>query len=287
MTRQSHGRSARTHEALFRLRRPPQNGREVSTRRLLGATGSGVVFALLAPVALVSFAGASPVSAAASPLAQGDPQPARTAAASTGARSEVVRVDAARRIDPPTTLAETPTASSAVAVPVGSPTTRSATRTAAAAATPQAAKKVVPLSLATPIQPSDILGNPRITLTDGARRDIAADVVDRRILAVLATIAKDHSITVSTLQSGHSTYVKGTNRVSNHVVGRAADISRVDGNPVNASNDAARDIVDSLLDLPVPIRPSEVGSPWDVESTEVETFTDAGHRDHLHIGFDT
>ncbi len=130
-----------------------------------------------------------------------------------------------------------------------------------------------------------VLASGAITLNARARDDIANGQVDQRILAMLLAVSFEHQIEVTVLRSGHSKYVKGTKRLSNHVSGRAADIGMVDGRLVRQSNKAARAIVDQLLALPAQIRPTEIGSPWNTD--DPETFTDSGHDDHLHIGFDS
>jgi hypothetical protein len=124
-----------------------------------------------------------------------------------------------------------------------------------------------------------------ITLNARSRDDIGTGQVDQRVLALLLAVSFDHQIEVTVLRSGHSKYVKGTKRLSNHVSGRAVDIGAVDGRLVRQSNKAARSILDQLLALPGPIRPTEIGSPWNTDAPE--TFTDSGHDDHLHIGFDS
>jgi hypothetical protein len=54
-----------------------------------------------------------------------------------------------------------------------------------------------------------------------------------------ASCTSGHRLTVSVIKTGHSQFVKGTVRVSNHYVGRAVDIVAVDGADVTAANDAA------------------------------------------------
>lgn len=129
-----------------------------------------------------------------------------------------------------------------------------------------------------------VLASGAITLNAQARDDISNARVDQRILAMLLAVSFDHEIEVTVLRSGHSRFVKGTQRLSNHISGRAVDIGAVDGRLVRQSNKAARAILDQLLALPEPIRPTEIGSPWNTD--DPETFTDSGHDDHLHIGFD-
>jgi hypothetical protein len=130
-----------------------------------------------------------------------------------------------------------------------------------------------------------VLASGAITLNARSRDDIGAGQVDQRVLAMLLAVSFDHKVEVTVIRSGHNKYVKGTKRLSNHISGRAVDIGGVDGRLVRPSNKAARSIVDQLLGLPSPIRPTEIGSPWDTD--DPETFTDSGHDDHLHIGFDS
>ena len=133
---------------------------------------------------------------------------------------------------------------------------------------------------------SDILNNPRISLTERARADLVDGGIDRRLLAVLQRVAKTHTISVTVLRSGHSQFVKGTDRVSNHIIGRAADIGRVDGQPVSNANSGALDVLTQVLALPESIRPTELGGPIDIDGDGPIGFTDSGHDDHLHVGFD-
>ena len=135
---------------------------------------------------------------------------------------------------------------------------------------------------------ADILANPRISLTDRARADLVDGGIDRRLLAVLQRLAKSHTIMVTVLRSGHSQFVKGTDRVSNHIVARAADIGRVDGQPVSIANPGALDLLAQALAMPDSIRPTEIGGPIDIDSGDgVIGFTDSGHDDHVHLGFDS
>jgi hypothetical protein len=94
-------------------------------------------------------------------------------------------------------------------------------------------------------------------------------------------------VRVSLLRTGHSTFVQGTERVSNHALGRAMDIYELDGAPVSADNAAARELVAWLLQGEGPLRPDEVGSPFAELNSLQGPFSDAGHEDHIHIGWNT
>lgn len=129
-----------------------------------------------------------------------------------------------------------------------------------------------------------VLSHPRISLTSSASRDVESGVVDPRVLNVLLILAERYDLgRVGPFRSGHSYFVKGTTRVSNHVSGRAVDISVVDGKPVSAFNSAAYEAVNVVLSLQFPLRPDEVGSPFKLDSKG--SFTNRGHRDHIHIGW--
>lgn len=130
-----------------------------------------------------------------------------------------------------------------------------------------------------------VLENPRIELRPEARADLEAGLVDERVLAALLRLASDHHLSeVGPFVTGHSVYVDGTTRVSNHAVGRAVDIPIVDGRPVSITNIAAKDAAESLLQLPAQLRPDELGSPWYFPSNSVSSFTE-NHASHLHIGY--
>jgi hypothetical protein len=132
--------------------------------------------------------------------------------------------------------------------------------------------------------PSDLLKNPRITLTSNARADLEAGVVDSRLVALLDAISRRYTIGVTVFKSGHSTRTR-SGSISNHYYGRGVDIFYVNGAPVSVSNEAARSLISGIALLDVRVRPSEVGHPF--ESSEFPGgFTDDDHGDHIHLGFD-
>lgn len=133
---------------------------------------------------------------------------------------------------------------------------------------------------------SAVLSHPAIRLTPAARGDVEAGLVDARVLQVLLLVAQTHELDpVGPLVSGHSYYVKGTTRVSNHVYGRAVDILGVDGAAVSPTNEAAREVMEEVLTLPDALVPDEVGGPWIVSVDARSSFTNADHQDHIHIGW--
>ncbi|MDP1806325.1 MAG: hypothetical protein Q8K72_14220 [Acidimicrobiales bacterium] len=112
-----------------------------------------------------------------------------------------------------------------------------------------------------------------------------AGVVDPRVDAALAAAVVDHRVEVSVIRTGHSQFVSGTDRVSNHYHGRGVDISSVDGAAVSASNAAALRLAVAFLTADPSIRPDELGSPWPDLGVFPGTFTDADHAGHLHLGY--
>ena len=99
---------------------------------------------------------------------------------------------------------------------------------------------------------------------------------------MLTKLSQEHKITVSCMCSDHSKFTSGGS-VSNHHFGRGLDIAAIDGVPVNASNFDAREIAMAFQDFDPSIRPNEIGTPWAIAGPGY--FTDAGHQDHLHVGF--
>ena len=128
-----------------------------------------------------------------------------------------------------------------------------------------------------------MLADPAIALDERARGDLEAGRVDPRVSAVLLEAARLAPISIWVIQTGHS-YLTVNGTVSNHSFGRGVDIGSVGGEVVSPSNEAARTLADALGRLPESIRPSEIGTPWPID--EPGYFTDSGHLDHLHVGFD-
>jgi hypothetical protein len=145
-------------------------------------------------------------------------------------------------------------------------------------------------TLARPCQAGEleamVLSDPRIGLRPEARSDVAAGLIDPRVLQVLLFLAERHDLnSVGPLITGHSYYVRGTTTPSNHAFGRAADISVIDGMPVSLANPAALDAMEMVLSLPPPLLPDELGGPWLLHHPFVRVFT-RDHGDHIHVGWD-
>ncbi len=131
---------------------------------------------------------------------------------------------------------------------------------------------------------TQVLSDPRVRLSANARQDIEDGRVDARVLNALVFLSARHDLGwVGPFVSGHSYFVKGTMRVSNHVRGRAVDISVIDGAMVSTRNASALEAARAALSLPAPLRPDEVGSPWSL--SEPGAFSNVMHQDHLHLGW--
>ncbi len=153
-----------------------------------------------------------------------------------------------------------------------------------------AAPSLEGLQVADPPTIAAVLNNPRLVIYAEGRADIAAGLIDHRVLQLLQTLSQRYTLHVSSLRSGHSRCVGGGDypacSVSNHWHGRAADFFRVNGQPVNAANPEARAIVAWLATLQGPLRPDEVGSPWPEFEALSGHFSDSAHRGHVHFGWD-
>jgi hypothetical protein len=148
-------------------------------------------------------------------------------------------------------------------------------------------------STAPPLAPSKdpfvraLVGNRRITTTTShgcsPKADLASGRLDLRVQSLLAVLADRYRIRLSCLRTGHSRFVKGTTRVSNHTVWRALDIDMVNGQPVSRTSSAARSLALWLDGLQGPLRPSEIGSPFQIGRRPY--FSDEGHQGHVHVGY--
>ncbi|WP_053204596.1 hypothetical protein [Jiangella muralis] len=125
----------------------------------------------------------------------------------------------------------------------------------------------------------------RVQLPEAAVADLAAGVVDARVVAALLELAGTYRLAVSVFRAGHPENVFGTDRTSNHTRGRAVDIWAVDGRPVVSM---AKD-EPFLLDFLAAVRATgsdEIGGPVDPDGPGGNHFADDLHRDHVHLGFE-
>ncbi len=170
-----------------------------------------------------------------------------------------------------------------------------------------------------------VLDNPGLDLPGTARADISSGAVSGKVLRMLDALGGEHQLSVSVLVTGHPINVFGTDRRSNHNIGRAADIWAIDGTPVielwrtrpklikEVMRAAARlgsDEVGGPVDIDGPLRlvpvgpakerpgkkkpePGPAGEPQPKQRPEPQQvlrgtiyFTNSVHLDHLHLGFE-
>jgi hypothetical protein len=130
----------------------------------------------------------------------------------------------------------------------------------------------------------DVLRHPRIDVYPGGRADLAAGRVDPRVAALLLSLAGEHTLTVTSLQAGHSILTVSGNR-SNHADGRAVDLGAVDG--VSCTNThPTRPAAASPDRSPAwqPARPSEVIYCFD-PGPAANSWAAGDHCDHVDIGY--
>ena len=132
-----------------------------------------------------------------------------------------------------------------------------------------------------------VLDNPDIQIYACGRQDIAAGVIDRRVLATLEyLVAKGMNPTVTSLRCGHGYYTASGN-VSEHSFGSAVDIAAINGTPIY-QHQGAGSITDKavrqLLGLQGTMKPHQIITLMQYSGTD-NTYAMADHYDHIHVGF--
>lgn len=130
--------------------------------------------------------------------------------------------------------------------------------------------------------PEELLADPNVILPPAARSDVATGLIDQRVIDFLHWAGEHHTIVISVLKTGHTVYVEGTDRISNHFFGRAADIAVIDGVPVTANDPAARSFALEAAGLTAG-RPSEIGSSFPELQGLPGFFLET--PDHVHVGW--
>jgi hypothetical protein len=136
-----------------------------------------------------------------------------------------------------------------------------------------------------PADVAALVDHPNLTVTAEGRADLLSGTTDDRVVAALSAAVAEHRIEVTVIKTGHSQFVRGTDRISNHYHGRGVDISKVDGVPVSISNQAALRLAAAFLTAEGSLRPDELGSPWPELAQFPGAFSDADHAGHLHLGW--
>jgi hypothetical protein len=126
----------------------------------------------------------------------------------------------------------------------------------------------------------------RIQLPPASLADIHSGNVHDSVLDAMLTLAKTYVITVSVVRSGHPINVFGTTRPSDHPLGRAFDVWRIDNLAV-VDPTTPHDLVDGFMRAAAAAGSYNVGGPRQLSggSTANQFFSDNTHHDHVHIGF--
>ncbi len=133
----------------------------------------------------------------------------------------------------------------------------------------------------------EVLGNKRIQLTGVQRVDLASGLIDARVIALLVWAGRSHSLIVTALRSDHSYYTTSGN-ISNHVLGRAADVGAVDGELCTGTRvDACGRLAVELASVSAPLDPTELIYCFDPDGpADPNGFARSDHCNHVHFGFD-
>ncbi|WP_405755102.1 hypothetical protein OG372_34420 [Streptomyces sp. NBC_01020] len=133
-----------------------------------------------------------------------------------------------------------------------------------------------------------ILADHRISLPPASAADIRSGAVHPTALTALLRLAGSYRIDVSVVRSGHPLDVFGTSRPSDHPLGRAFDVWRINGRPVVAAS-TPRSLIESFMRDAAAAGSYNVGGPVQLGggATANQFFSDATHHDHVHAGFNS
>ena len=129
-----------------------------------------------------------------------------------------------------------------------------------------------------------VVDHERIDLPDTAVWDIYDGKIDLQLLQLMLDAADRMPYSVVVFQTGHAYNVFGTDRVSNHSVGRAVDIYKFGSELVIDSHDRSSDLYELSEWIVSRYDIREFGSPWLFPEAIAHTFTNEVHYDHVHIG---
>ena len=132
-----------------------------------------------------------------------------------------------------------------------------------------------------------VLANPNIDIYACGRRDIAAGIVDRRVLATLEFLAANNlKPTVSSIRCGHRFFTE-TGSVSQHSSGNGVDIAKINGQSILGSQGpgSITDVtVRRLLTLQGTMAPAQIISLMSYPNV-TNALAMGDHADHIHVGF--
>jgi hypothetical protein len=128
-----------------------------------------------------------------------------------------------------------------------------------------------------------VLKNDRIALPPAAHADIAAGTVHDSVLEAMLTVSRRWPIGVSVVRTGHPLFVFGTDRRSDHPVGRAFDTWRIADHAVVRPS-TPRALVTAYMEALAAAGSYNVGGPV-LLGAAPQYFSDRTHHDHVHAGF--
>ncbi len=133
-----------------------------------------------------------------------------------------------------------------------------------------------------------VQADPRIRLPAAAQADIRSGRVHTSVLDAMLRLAGGYPMDVSVVRSGHPIDVFGTDRPSDHPLGRAFDVWRIDGHAV-VSAATSRALITSFMRDAAAAGSYNVGGPVQLTGAARpdQFFSDATHHDHVHVGFDS
>ena len=130
-----------------------------------------------------------------------------------------------------------------------------------------------------------VLSTPGLDLYPGGRADVGAGRIDERVLILMLYLTDRHrTVRITSLQTGHSFFTKSGN-VSNHTLGRAADIAALEGAPImghQGPGGLTERALRNILLMPKEMWPSELISLFELGGP---SFAMADHADHIHAGY--
>ncbi|MGA5823620.1 hypothetical protein ACPC54_37865 [Kitasatospora sp. NPDC094028] len=129
-----------------------------------------------------------------------------------------------------------------------------------------------------------VLAEPRIELPPEAAADLRSGTVHDSVLEAMLRLAGPYTLSVSVVRTGHPLDVFGTTRPSDHPLGRAFDVWRIDGRAV-VDPATPRQLVESFMRDAAAAGSYNVGGPVAIAGAGNQFFTDDTHHDHVHIGF--
>ncbi|MFG2917994.1 hypothetical protein ACGF0D_34520 [Kitasatospora sp. NPDC048298] len=142
-----------------------------------------------------------------------------------------------------------------------------------------------PAAAAPPPEVARVLAEPRIELPPEAAADLCSGTVHDSVLEAMLRLAGPYTLSVSVVRTGHPLDVFGTTRPSDHPLGRAFDVWRIDGLAV-VDPGTSRQLIASFMRDAAAAGSYNVGGPVALQGAGNQFFTDDTHHDHCHVGFD-